>query len=165
MRQLERVATEKPARRLRADNRRQPVFGREGSDHFTGARGVFVDEHRDRAMKRLRSQAFRHKRDRFVSEGKSQPERKQLELPHRNSAKFRQVLPLETVLSSPSRQAIADRHLPGGQVAHEPQTPDSAARISAEVYNQPAAGPQIAYRRVERARNIDADHTWEHADL
>jgi hypothetical protein len=80
----------------------------------------------------------------------------------RDVSKSEHTLDSATVKKVTAGQAIANRNLASGQVAHQAQSAYPASSVATQVYDQPVATPQLADGVIEIPCQVDSHSAWKH---
>lgn len=80
----------------------------------------------------------------------------------RDPSKRRKLLALVAFLLSRACEAIPDFRLSRSEIAHQSQTTDAAASVSAKIDNQPGGVLQVCECSIEHFCEINADRSWKH---
>jgi hypothetical protein len=118
-----------PARGAISNNRGKVILLCKLSQHLSSSCGVLVHENHDAAMKGAFSEAFGDQRNGPLF-GEFEGQGQQLEFESGNVSETRQSFLVIPMFGHGPVEAEPDRHLAGGEIAHDAEPADSTARIS-----------------------------------
>lgn len=139
-------------------NRGQVVARDEPSDNFAGTAGVLVDQQNHATVEMPGTESFGHVDDGFVDSSIAQNGSNDFPTGCRDLRVSRKRLFVVSLTPAKQRpaQAVRYRDRIRGEIPREPETPNTAAIIAAEIHNEAAAVGQFLNGCIKLPGDVEA---------